>query len=72
MTKTNRQDGAPPPDLSDDESFGDAAFDLREPVTQYVPGECVGGRTQHVMEPEWQGRSFEYMRCRFCGHREPN
>lgn len=31
---------------------------------------CVGGRTEHQMEPEWEGRSYAFMRCRWCGKRE--
>ena len=47
------------------------SFDLRDSGAQTVPGECIGGRAEHTMEPEWRGRSFDHMRCRWCGKREP-
>jgi hypothetical protein len=25
---------------------------------------------KHVWEPDWQGRSYSHMRCRWCGKRE--
>lgn len=52
-------------------TFETGPADLREPAWELVPGACVGGRTEHTMEPEWHGRSFDHMRCRWCGKREP-
>lgn len=52
-------------------TFETGPTDLREPSWQLVPGECVGGRMEHTMEPEWRGRGFDNMRCRWCGKREP-
>ncbi len=49
---------------------GGVTFDTA-PLDHHIPGECVGGRTEHTMEPEWRGRSFDHMRCCWCGFREP-
>lgn len=31
---------------------------------------CPSGRSEHQMEPEWKGRSYSHMKCRWCNHRE--
>ena len=45
--------------------------ELRESGQLQLPGACAGGRTMHLMQPEWRGRGFEYYRCRWCDKREP-
>lgn len=33
--------------------------------------ECPSGRPEHTWEPEWKGRGYDYLKCRFCGKRTP-
>ncbi len=31
---------------------------------------CVGGRTEHLFEPDWRGREYVQWACRWCGKKE--
>lgn len=47
-----------------------APVDTLKVSRKAVIKKCVSGRMEHLMAPEWEGRSYAFMKCRWCGKRE--